>query len=87
MQKFTSSLCAFTFIFLAFISKKDSEKGVTFKIFYLPSQTDTHSAHAELKLSLFVAYKSIDSYLKVQFMFLRELMMIIVSLNFATLRI
>ena len=32
--------------------KKDSEKGVTFKIFYLPSQTDTHSAHAELKLPL-----------------------------------
>ncbi|CCZ12019.1 cell surface protein [Prevotella sp. CAG:1092] len=32
--------------------KKDSEKGVTFKIFYLPSQPDTHSAHAELKLPL-----------------------------------
>ena len=45
--------------------KKDAEKGITFKIFYLPLQTDTHSAHAELKLSLFVVYKSIVSYLKV----------------------
>ncbi len=42
--------------------QKDSKKGVTFKIFYLPSQPDTHSAHAELKLSLFVAYKLIVSH-------------------------
>ena len=42
--------------------KKDSERGVTFKIFYLPSHTDIHSAHAELKHPLFVAYKSIVSY-------------------------
>ena len=47
--------------------KKDAERGVTFKIFYLPSHTDIHSAHAELKHPLFVAYKSIVSYLKVQF--------------------
>ena len=45
--------------------KKDAEKSVTFKIFYLPSHTDIHSAHAELKHPLFVAYKSIVSYLKV----------------------
>ena len=45
--------------------QKKSEKGVTFKIFYLPSHTDIHSAHAELKLPIFVAYKSIVSYLKV----------------------
>ena len=44
--------------------KKDAERGVTFKIFYLPSHTDIHSAHAELKHPLFVAYKSIVSYLK-----------------------
>ena len=45
--------------------KKDAERGVTFKIFYLPSHTDIHSAHAELKHPLFVAYESIVSYLKV----------------------
>ena len=60
-----SFLCAPTSIFFAFLSKKVPEKGVAFQIFYIPLHTDTHSAHAELKLSLFVAYKSIVSYLKV----------------------
>jgi len=58
-------LCAFTFIFFAFVSKKILKEVLHIKIFYLPSHTDIHSAHAELKHPLFVAYKSIVSYLKV----------------------
>ena len=58
-------VCLHIYLFRLCI-KKDSEKGVTFKIFYLPLQKDTHSAHAELMLSLFVAYKSIVSHLKVR---------------------
>ena len=54
-------VCLHIYLFRLCI-KKDSKKGVTFKIFYLPSQPDTHSAHAELKLPLFVAYKSIVSH-------------------------
>ena len=41
--------------------KKDSEKGVTFKIFYLPSQPDTHSAHAELKLFFLFKRESVET--------------------------
>ena len=45
--------------------KKMLKEVLHIKIFYLPSHTDIHSAHAELKHPLFVAYKSIVSYLKV----------------------
>ena len=44
-------VCLHIYLFRLCI-KKDSEKGVTFKIFYLHLQPDTHSAHAELKLPL-----------------------------------
>ena len=54
-------VCLHIYLFRLCI-KKDSEKGVTIKKFYLPSQPDTHSAQTELKLPLFVAYKSIVSH-------------------------
>ena len=44
-------MCLHIYLFCLCI-KKDSEKGVTLKKNYLPSQPDTHSAHAELKLPL-----------------------------------
>ena len=54
-------VCLHIYLFRLCI-KKDSEKGVTFKIFYLPLQTDTHSAQTELKHTLLVVYKSIVSH-------------------------
>ena len=54
-------VCLHIYLFRLCI-KKDSEKGVTFKIFYLPSQLNTHSAQTELKHTLLVVYKSIVSH-------------------------
>ena len=54
-------VCLHIYLFCLCI-KKDSEKGVTFKIFRLPSQPDTHSAQTELKHPLLVVYKSIVSH-------------------------
>ena len=45
-------VCLHIYLFRLCI-KKDAEKGITFKTFYLPLQTDAHSAHAELKRPLF----------------------------------
>ena len=57
-------VCLHIHLFRLYI-KKNLKKVLHIKIFYLPSHTDIHSAHAELKHPLFVAYKSIVSYLKV----------------------
>ena len=50
------------YLFRYFVSKKILKKVLHLKIFYLPLQTDTHSAQTELKHTLLVVYKSIVSH-------------------------